>query len=83
VLKEPEEELKEELFMQLIKQQSSGKIIYLKLMALACCFVRPSLRMYAPLLHHLKAKFHEHPLYKEYYSFCFFNLIKSTKGGLT
>ena len=81
VLKEPSDELKEELFMQIIKQQSSGKVIYLKLMALACCFIKPSIRMYAPLLNYFKSKYHSHQLYKEYYSFSFFNLIKRKRRG--
>jgi hypothetical protein len=64
--------------MQVIKQQSSGEAIYLKLMALFSCFVKPPLRMYIPLLNYLKKHSKENPLYKEYYSFSFFQLIKST-----
>ena len=73
-----EDNLKEEIFLQLVKQISSKKEIYLRIFCSVCYCVKPSTRIYIPLLNFLyeEASIYEN-LPKELLSYCFFHLIKS------
>ena len=73
-----DDNLKEEVFFQAIKQISSKKQIYARVMCCLCYCVKPSTRMYIPLLNYFyeEATLFEN-LPKELLNYCFFHLIKS------
>lgn len=47
------EDFREEGYFQVIKQLSSKKKVYFQILACLCVTVRPSARMYVPLLNYL------------------------------
>ena len=73
------EDLREEAYFQVIKQLSSGKKVYLKIMSCLAATVAPTTRMYLPLLNYI---YEEHLDVENrdnaaYYNYIFFALIKS------
>lgn len=71
--------IKEEVFIQAIKQVSSKKQVYMRILCCLCYCVKPSTRIYIPLLNYFLEEatlFENVP--KEIMNYCFYHMIKST-----
>ena len=53
ILYKSNDNIKEEAYLQVIKQISSKKEIYVKILCCMCYCVKPSTRIYVPLLNYL------------------------------
>lgn len=74
-----DDSLKEEVFLQVIKQLSSRKPIYTKVLCCLCYSVKVSTKFYIPLLNYLYEEavlFESQPAHL--LNFCFFHAISST-----
>lgn len=70
--------IKEEVFLQVIKQISSKKQIFMRILCCLCYCVKPSTRIYIPLLNYF---YEEATIYenvpKEIMNYCFYHMIRS------
>lgn len=76
---EGDDSMREEIYLQIVKQTSSKKELYTQILCAMCYCVRPSTRLYIPLLNFM---YEEYTLYenlpKHMLNYCFFHLIKSS-----